>query len=169
MNGFDTNKSTVTGAGDDPALTALLRESYAAPTEPAYWSGFEQRVLAHVQDSQLLVAAYAAPTDASYWTGLEQRVMQRVRDRAQLTWWAVLPEWRGLGMIAAAAALFLVGATTIRQQQADAIARERAAMEAELTLFDNTVEPINMAISPTSPNAGRRSTAPERYLDLIRP
>ena len=168
MNGSNDDDSSVRNAGDDPALALLLRSAYAAPTDASYWVALEQRVMMQVQDTQLLQSAYAAPTDANYWDGLEQRVMTRVRDHSP--WWAVLPEWRAAGMIAAAAALFLVGATTIRQQQHDAVARERAAIEAEFTVFDNAVEPVNMAISPTSPGAQRaRSSAPEHYLDLIRP
>lgn len=168
MNGFNEHNSSVESAGADPALTAMLRTTYGAPTDASYWAGFEQRVLTQVQDTQLLQSAYAAPTDANYWVSLEQRILSRVRDHRP--WWAVLPEWRAAGMIAAAAALFLVGAATIRQQQHDAIARERAAIEAEFTVFDNSVEPVNMAISPTSRSAQRaRSAAPERYLDLIRP
>ena len=168
MNGFDDNDSSVRNAGDDPALALLLRSAYAAPTDASYWAGLEQRVMMQVGHTQLLQSAYAAPTDASYFHGLEQRVMTRVRDNGP--WWAVLPEWRAAGMIAAAAALFLAGATTIRQQQHDAVARERAAIEAEFTVFDNAVEPINMAISPTSTGEQRaRSLTPERYLDLIRP
>ncbi|MEP6835965.1 MAG: hypothetical protein ABJB74_21425 [Gemmatimonas sp.] len=169
MNGFnDNNNSSVQSAGDDPALTALLRTTYAAPTDASYWTGVEQHVMTQVYDTQVLRSAYAAPTDASYWTGLEQRVMSRVREQAP--WWAILPEWRAAGMIAAAAALFLVAASTIREQQNEAIARERAAIEVEFSVFDNTVEPFNMAISSTSPGARHaRSAAPERFIDLIRP
>lgn len=168
MNGSNNN-SSVRSAGADPALTALLRDTYAAPADTSYWIGLEQRVMTQVQDTRLLQVAYSAPSDATYWNGLEQRVMARVRDNGQMHWWSVLAEWRAAGMVAAAAAIFLVGATTIRQQQSDAVARERARLEAEFSVFDSAAEPVNMAISPTSPNSGRRSTAPERYLDLIRP
>jgi len=167
MNGSNENNSAVQSAGDDPVLTALLRHTYAAPADASYWAGFEQRVMAQVQDTQLLQSAYAAPADATYWSGLEQRVLARVRDQAP--WWAVLPEWRAAGMIAAAAALFLVGAATVREQQRDAISRERAAMAAEARVFDASIEPVNLAISPSSRGANGRSSTPERYIDLIRP
>lgn len=168
MTGFNEHNSSLESAGADPALTAVLRTTYAAPADASYWADFEQRVATQVRATQLLESAYAAPTDANYWNGLEQRILSRVRDQGP--WWTVLPEWRAAGMIAAAAALFLVAASTIRQQQHNAVARERATIEAEFTVFDNTVEPVNMAISPSSPGARRaRSAAPERYLDLIRP
>lgn len=168
MNGFDDNDFAGQSAGADPALTSLLRTLYTAPIDARYWAGFEQRVVTQVQETQLLQNAYAAPADDQYWAGLEQRVMTRVRDHG--AWWTVLPQWRGAGMVAAAAALFLVGATTVREQQREAMARDRAAVEAEFTVFDSTIEPVNMAVSLRSPNGKRtRVVAPERYLDMIRP
>ena len=140
MNVDQSQNSSMRSAGDDPALTALLRSTYAAPT------------------------------DAAYWSGLEQRVLTRVRESGPVAWWAVLSEWRAAGMVAAAAAVFLVGATAIREQQYKAMERVRAAMAIEANPFDTTVEPVNIAISPASPNSQRvRSSAPEHYLDLIRP
>lgn len=167
MNSSNENFSTVQSAGADPALTVLLRRTYAAPADSGYWDGLEQRVTARINTAQLLCAAYNSPTDDSYWNGLESRIMSRVRE--QNAWWAVLPEWRAAGMVAAAAALFLVGATTVREQQREATARERAAMAAEARVIDASIEPVNMAFSLTSPGKGARSATPERYIDLIRP
>ncbi len=167
MNGFNDDNTSVHSAEDELALTALLRNTYAAPTEASYWTGLEQRVLSQVRDTQLLQSAYAAPVDDTYWSDLEQRVMARVRDQA--SWWAVLPEWRAAGMVAAAAALFLVGATTLREQQRDAVTRERAAMAAEARAFDSAIEPVNLAISASGRGVNGRSATPERYIDLIRP
>jgi hypothetical protein len=168
----DINNSLITGQrdGDDPALTHMLRNTYAAPTDSAYWAGLEQRVVSHVEQTHLLRSVYAAPADPSYWAGLEQRILTRTRESGAIAWWAVFSEWRAAGMVAAAAAIFLVGATTIREQQMNALERERAAMAIEANPFDTTIEPVNIAISPSSPNSQRgRSTTPERYLDLIRP
>ena len=58
-----------------PAVTALLRSMYAPPSNPAYWSG------------------------------LEQRIISRLRENGPVAWWAVFSEWRSAGMIAAAVAL----------------------------------------------------------------
>lgn len=134
MNVDNTNFSAVRSAGDDPALSQLLRSNYAAPS------------------------------DTQYWAGLEQRIMARIRDSGPVAWWAVLPEWRAAGMIAAAAALFLGGFTAVREQQSNTLARERATMAVEGNPYNTVAEPI-IAISPSR----ARSAAPERYLDLIRP
>lgn len=167
MNSSNENSSTVQSAGADPSLTALLRRTYAAPADPGYWVRLEQRVTTRINAAQLLSAAYSSPTDEGYWNGLESRIMSRVRE--QNAWWAVLPEWRAAGMVAAAAALFLVGATTVREQQRESTARERAAMAAEARVIDSSIEPVNMAFSLNAPGKGVRSATPERYIDLIRP
>jgi hypothetical protein len=169
MNSMDNNDSSLRSAGDDLALTQLLRNTYAAPTDASYWTGLEQRVVAQTWETQLLRNAYAAPTDASYWAGLEQRVLSRIRDNAPIAWWAVFSEWRAAGMVAAAAAVFLVGATAFREQQVNALQQERAAMAIEANPYDATVEPVNIAITPTSNSQRGRSSTPEHYLDLIRP
>ena len=138
MNVDSTKFSAGRSAGVDPALTQLLRSTYAAPS------------------------------DAQYWAGLEHRVMARIRDSAPVSWWSVLPEWRAAGMIAAAAALFLGGFTAVREQQSNALARERATMAMEGNPYGRVAEPV-IAISPSSGGARVRPATPERYLDLIRP
>lgn len=166
----NNSEFSVHGIGDDPALTQLLRNAYAAPVDSSYWNGLEQRVVSQIEHVQLLRNAYSAPADAEYWSQLEQRIMARVRENGPAAWWTVFSEWRTAGMVAAAAALFLVGATAIREQQAQALERERAAMAIEANPYDASVEPVNIAITPSSANSQRgRSATPERYLDLIRP
>lgn len=170
MNGLDDNNSSVRSAGDDPALTSLLRATYAAPTEAGYWAGFEQRIMAQVSDTQLLQSEYAAPSDATYWAGLEQRVMTRLRETTPVAWWAVFSEWRQAGMVAAAAVILVAGATAVHEQQLSKASREEAAAAAAFTVFDSTSEPINIAMPQPSASGKRaRLSAPERYLDLIRP
>jgi len=170
MNSFNDSDSTVRSAETDPALTQLLRNTYAAPTDAGYWAGLEQRVTLQIEQTHMLRDVYAAPTDPSYWSGLEQRIVSRARETTPVAWWAVFSEWRAAGMVAAAAAVFLVGATAVREQQVNSMERERAAMQVEANPYDVTFEPINIAITPTSSNSARaRSTTPERYLDLIRP
>lgn len=168
MNSFSDSDSSVRGGGDDPALAQLLRATYAAPTDSSYWTGFEQRLVTQIEHTSLLQEAYAAPADPSYWAGLEQRIVSRIRDNGVVAWWTVFSEWRTAGMVAAAAAFFLVGATTIREQQKAEAELERAAMAIEASPYDTNVEPINIAITPPSAKE-RRNAAPERYLDLIRP
>ncbi|MEO7997870.1 MAG: hypothetical protein ABI852_10520 [Gemmatimonadaceae bacterium] len=170
MNGSNDNNSVVRSAGDDPALTRLLRNTYAAPADAEYWAGFEQRILAQVSDTHLLQGVYAAPTDATYWTGLEQRVMSRLRDNGPVAWWAVFSEWRSAGMVAAAAVILVAGATAVHERQVYQASREAAAAAAAFTVFDSTSEPINIAMpTPSAGDKRARLAAPERYLDLIRP
>ena len=57
-------------AGADPALTALLRDAYAAPVDDGYWQGFEQRIMARLSDSPVV------------------------------SWWSVMSEWRTAGAVA---------------------------------------------------------------------
>lgn len=170
MNGSTDNNSAVRSAGDDPALTRLLRNTYAAPPDAEYWSGLEQRVMAQVSDTHLLQGVYAAPSDPTYWAGLEQRVMSRLRENGPVAWWTVFSEWRAAGMVAAAAVIFVAGATAIHEQQVYKASREEAAAAAAFTVFDSTSDPINIAMpAPSAGGKRARLAAPERYLDLIRP
>lgn len=170
MNVENTDNSSVQSAGDDPALTALLRNTYAAPADASYWAGFEQRVISQVQDTLLLKGAYAAPADSAYWAGLEQRVMTRLRENGPVAWWAVFAEWRQAGLVAAAAVIFVAGATAVHEQRVYKASREEAAAAAAFTVFDSTSDPINIAMPAASASGKRaRLAAPERYLDLIRP
>ena len=45
---------------------------------------------------------YAPPTDAAYWQGLHERVMARLGETPVVAWWNVLSEWRMIGAVAAA-------------------------------------------------------------------
>jgi anti-sigma-K factor RskA len=140
MNTEPTNNSTSRSAGDHPAVSALLR------------------------------SAYAAPTDAAYWAGLEQRVLARLRESGPITWWAVFSEWRSAGLVAAAAALLITGAAIVHEQRVIAETRELAAGAALFTVFDSTSEGVGIALRPSSVSAPRgRLDVPERYLEVIRP
>ena len=170
MNGLDDNNFSVRSAGDDPALTTLLRNTYAAPADAQYWAGLEQRVMAQVGDTQLLQSAYRGPVDDSYWAGLEQRVMLRLRETTPVAWWSVFSEWRQAGLVAAAAVILVAGATAVHEQRVYNASREEAAAAAAFTVFDSTSEPINIAMpAPSASGKRARLAAPERYLDLIRP
>ena len=83
--------------GADPTVTALLRDAYAAPQDERYWQGFEQRVMAAINESPVVA------------------------------WWNVLSEWRTAGAIAATLALLLAGATVVREVSMERTAREIAA------------------------------------------
>ncbi len=111
-------------AGADPALSALLRGTYAAPTEEAYW----QR--------------------------LEQRVLTRLSDTPVTAWWNVLSEWRLLGAVAALVAVVLTGATIARELSTAQRSSEMAAgavMESGFSIDDATLTARGRRLPPDAP------------------
>ena len=62
---------------------------------------------------------YAPPTDAGYWSLLEARILARVRRDGQLGWWTHFPDWMRAGLIAAAAAILIVGLVWFQDRRAD--------------------------------------------------
>jgi len=130
----------------DPQITALLRAQYAAPQDDAYWPKLEERIMASVR--------------------VPQRLTMAVQER--LSWWSGFAELRGAevraaGLIAATLAMLAAGATFVRNQAADAHARElaaRAAVEATLPLpiDDATLTRARIHLPPD---------APERYLNPL--
>jgi hypothetical protein len=109
--------------GADPAVTALLR------------------------------AAYAAPSDENYWQTFEKRVMSRINESAPVAWWAVFSEWRQAGAIAATVALILAGATMVREQQLAESARQLAAGAAYYTIFDDVSGDVSVAFTAPGPDS----------------
>lgn len=89
------------GGPDDP-LAALLRERYAAPTDPAYWAGLEARVLARVRQG----ADAAAPE-----------------------WWQLLGRWSRVGAVAAATTALVAAAALVQSRAAAARAAFEAVVE----------------------------------------
>jgi hypothetical protein len=118
MNDF-RRTNTERSAGADPAVTALLR------------------------------AAYAAPTDDNYWHNFEQRVMSRIQESAPVAWWSVFSEWRHAGLVAATLGLIVAGATIVREQSLAANARQIAAGAAYYTVFDGSVGDVSVEFSAT--------------------
>jgi hypothetical protein len=72
--------------GSDDAVTRALRDAYRAPSDPAYWTGFESRLMAAVRDG----AAKAT--------------------QPAVEWWQALARWSRPGLAAAAALLVTTGA-----------------------------------------------------------
>jgi len=129
----------------DPAVLAALRAQYAAPDDPAYWAGLEERILWQVTGA-------GAGRRTGWWAGFAD--LQR-RDLASF------------GMVAATLALLLTGAAVMRQQaraqELAALARAqatRAAIEATLPLplDDATLTEARVRLAPD---------APERYLNPL--
>ncbi|HEY7565988.1 MAG TPA: hypothetical protein VH762_00345 [Gemmatimonadaceae bacterium] len=62
---------------------------------------------------------YAAPADAGYWSQLEARILARVRRDGPLGWWTHFPDWMRAGLIAAAAAIVIVGLIWFQDRRSD--------------------------------------------------
>lgn len=69
---------------------------------------------------------YAPPADPGYWAHLEARILSRVRLERTLTWWSHFPDWMRAGLVAAAAAILIVGLVWFQERRADQrLAEER--------------------------------------------
>jgi hypothetical protein len=101
-----TDEYRIGPEGRDDDVTRALRRMYAAPEGEAYWSELEHRVLARVA---------GAPAG----------------DGAD-SWWLSLSRWATPGLIAAALAMMVAGATLWRARET----RERTELEA-LLLHEN--------------------------------
>lgn len=129
--------NTERSAGADPTVTMLLRAAYAPPEEE-FWAGLEQRIRARLQETPAVVS-----------------------------WWSVLPEWRGVGLIAATIALLVAGATIMREQALDASTRRMAASAAYFN-SDGLPEGVPVTITIKSRDSLPESR-PERYLNPFQP
>ena len=88
--------------GRDDDLTRALRRIYAAPDEPGYWDRLEERILARLSAG-----------DAGTLEDL---------------WWTPLARWATPGVIAAALALLVAGATLWQAREVREQSAARAAM-----------------------------------------
>jgi len=126
--------------GDDPAISALLR------------------------------SAYSAPTSGSYWAGLEQRVMARVKEAQPLAWWTVFSEWRTAALVAATMALLLAGAAMVRQRALDPSTSPMANSVPSDTTYDLALKRALDGDGVTFTSIPRRKLpedAPERDLNPL--
>lgn len=62
---------------------------------------------------------YAPPADPGYWALLEARILSRVRLERTLAWWSHFPDWMRAGLIAAAAAILIVGLVWFQDRRSD--------------------------------------------------
>jgi len=125
--------------GADPAITALLRETYKSPAGSGYWSGLEQRVMARIQEAQ------------------------------PLAWWAVFSEWRTAGLVAATLALLLSGAAMVRQRGGERASMATSGAVADSTYEAALQRVLEGDAVTFTSNPRRRlpEDAPERYLNPI--
>lgn len=78
----------------DAELTGILRETYAAPAEGAYWNDMESRIMSYIAEHR---AASGIPVN----------------------WWSDLASWAAPGMAAAALLLVAAGLLWSRQDEED--------------------------------------------------
>ena len=124
----------------DPQVTAMLRAHYAAPQDASFWAAQEQRIM---QSLPLRLAKVAKELRPAWWSGF-----------AELR----TAELRTFGLIAATLALLAAGATFVRDQAANAKARELAARE----VVESTQPLDDVMLTRVRPHLP--ADAPERYL-----
>ena len=66
-----------------------------------------------------LAKMYAAPTDPAYWSDLQIRILARIADSDPGMWWVFLGRWARAGIVAAALALMAAGVASVLRQQAE--------------------------------------------------
>ena len=82
------------GDEGDAELTEILRETYAAPAEGAYWNELESRIMSYIAE-------------------------HRPASEIPVNWWSDLASWAAPGMAAAALLLVAAGLLWSRQDQED--------------------------------------------------
>lgn len=116
----------------DAKLSALLRDVYAPPADPAYWDGLETRVLS-------LLAAHR---------------MGIVRIQPNL--WSVLGRWAAPGM--AAAALLFVAAGLLLSRENDARMQTTYEEVSEPSVIDVLPGAVHVVTAPHDGSSQRDAT-----------
>lgn len=80
-------------------------------------------------------AIYAPPTDGAYWSALESRIMARIGDSAAGRWWMVVGGWARSGLVAAAAIIVaaVVGALLLQAHKQEARTAYESASQPSIT------------------------------------
>jgi hypothetical protein len=92
----------------DAELTEILRETYAAPAESAYWDGLEARVMSYVAE-------------------------HRPNSIIPVNWWSDLAGWAAPGLAAAALLFVAAGMLWSRQNDEDLSMTYEAVTEPMVT------------------------------------
>jgi hypothetical protein len=100
---------------------------------------------------------YAAPTDAGYWEQLEARILARVRRDGSMAWWAHFPDWMRAGVVAAAAAILLVGFVWFQD-------RRSSQRMAEERLLQPLIDEVPVLVETMADEPNRTRDATLRYV-----
>jgi hypothetical protein len=113
------------------------------------------------QVTKLLRDTYAAPADAAYWEGLEARIMayiavHRPDSLIPVNWWADLASWAAPGL--AAAALLFVAAGMMWSRQNDEEMRTTYEAVTESVATDILPGAVQVVTAPRDGSSQRDAT-----------
>ncbi len=100
---------------------------------------------------------YAPPADPGYWAQLEARILASVRGDGPLGWWTHFPDWMRAGLIAAAAAILIVGLVWFQDRQSD----QRLAEE---QLLQPLIDEVPVLVETMADEPERKREATLRYV-----
>jgi hypothetical protein len=111
--------------------------------------------------TQLLRDTYAAPTDGAYWEGLEARIMayiatHRLEALIPVNWWSDLASWAAPGL--AAAALLFVAAGMMWSRQNDEELRTTYEAVTESVATDILPGAVQVVTAPRDGSSQREAT-----------
>jgi len=79
--------------------------------------------------TRALRAIYAPPSDSAYWSFLERRILDRIVAGEGEAWWAVPAAWLRVGLLAAGIAVIAAGTLMLRTQTQMARAEYEAVID----------------------------------------
>jgi hypothetical protein len=84
---------------------------------------------------------YAAPSDPAYWSDLQVRILSRLADSDPGLWWIFLGRWSRAGIVAAALALMAAGVASVLRQDAESQLAYQSVFEDSppLTSYDRVL------------------------------
>jgi hypothetical protein len=115
----------------DAQVTKLLRDTYAAPADAAYWEGLEARIMAHI-------------------------AVHRPDSLIPVNWWSDLASWAAPGL--AAAALLFVAAGMMWSRQNDEEMRTTYEAVTESVATDILPGAVQVVTAPRDGSSQRDAT-----------
>jgi hypothetical protein len=128
---MDDRKDLRIADESDAALTEILRETYAAPAEGAYWNELESRVMSYIAE-------------------------HRPSTVIPVNWWSDLAGWAAPGLAAAALLFVAAGMLWSRQNDEDLSTTYEAVTEPVTT--DILPGAVQVVIAPHDGTSQREAT-----------